>query len=173
MTARPNATTRKNCLDPVVDARVRLLILGSLPGERSLAAARYYAHPQNQFWRLIGAVIGRDLTALAYPERLAALLASRVGLWDTIAAAERTGSSDAALREPIANDLLSLAADLPHLAAIGFNGMAAWRIGTRTLGADGLPGVARIALPSSSPLHTIGLPAKLSAWQALGTFIDR
>ena len=83
---------RKVGFDPVVDANTRLLILGSLPGDASLRAAQYYGHPQNAFWRLIGGVIGRDLAALPYDHRLAALKAARIGLWDVIASAERPGS---------------------------------------------------------------------------------
>ena len=69
----------KRSFAPVVDARTRLLICGSLPGERSLAAGRYYAHPQNQFWRLLSPVAGVDLPALDYAARLAALLEARIG----------------------------------------------------------------------------------------------
>ena len=81
----------KRSFPPVTDARTRLLVLGSLPGDRSLAAARYYAHPQNQFWRLMSAVIARDLVALPYEERLAALRDRRIGLWDVVASATRPG----------------------------------------------------------------------------------
>ena len=63
----------KRAFDPVVDAHTRLLILGSLPGDASLKAGQYYGHPQNGFWRLIGGVIGLDLVALPYPDRLEAL----------------------------------------------------------------------------------------------------
>jgi len=163
-------TSHKHAFPAVVDARTRVVVLGSLPGERSLAAQRYYAHPQNQFWQLIGAVIERDLMALDYDERLAALLEARVGLWDVIAAARRTGSSDAAIREHQARDLVAFARSLPSLRALGFNGGTAHAIGTRSLGAS-LPDAARIPLPSSSPHHAIGLPAKLPAWLALRAFL--
>lgn len=163
-------TPLKSSFPPVADARTRLLVLGSLPGERSLAERRYYAHPQNQFWPLIGAVIGRDLAALPYPDRLAALLEARVGLWDVVATARRAGSSDAAIRDAGANDLAGLLATLPDLRAIGFNGATALAIGTRALG-SAFPAVARRALPSSSPLHTIGLVAKLPRWLELGPFL--
>jgi len=163
---------RKHSFPPVVDARVRLLLLGSLPGEASLAAGRYYAHPQNQFWRLAGAAIGRDLAALDYPDRLATLLAAGVGLWDVVASARRVGSSDAAIRDEQANDLAALVATLPRLRAIGFNGRTSLTIGSRAL-AGMRPEVARIALPSSSPLHTVGLAAKLPAWTALGQHLAR
>src|ERR1043166_1395751 len=87
-----------HCFPPVTRPDTRLLVLGSLPGALSLARQRYFAHPQNLFWRLIGAVIGRDLAALSYEERLEALLDAHVGLWDTVAAATRKGSLDADIR---------------------------------------------------------------------------
>ena len=163
-------TDRKRSFPAIADARTRLLVLGSLPGERSLAERRYYAHPQNQFWPLIGAVIDRDLVPLAYPDRLAALLEAQVGLWDVIATARRVGSGDAEIRDHDPNDLATLIADLPSLRALAFNGGKALAIGTRQLG-DAAPTIARIALPSSSPLHTVGVQAKLPAWLALRDFL--
>ena len=163
-------TPRKHSFPPVVDADVRLLVLGSLPGERSLAERRYYAHPQNQFWRLMSPAAGRDLVALDYDARLAALLDAHIGLWDVVASAHRTGSADSAIREPEAHDVATLARSLPRLRAIAFNGGTALRHGLRQLGGE----AARyevIALPSSSPLHTVGLSAKLPAWGALTAFL--
>lgn len=159
----------KRSFPPIVNPEVRLLMLGSLPGDRSLAAGRYYAHPQNQFWRLMSGVIGRDLVALDYDDRLAALLAAHVGLWDAVASARRDGSSDAAIRDPVGNDLPGLVATLPDLRAIGFNGATSFRHGTRQLGEAS--GLALVALPSSSPLHTIGAAAKQPAWNALRRFL--
>jgi hypoxanthine-DNA glycosylase len=161
---------RKHSFPPVVDQRTRLLVLGSLPGERSLAERRYYAHPQNQFWRLISAAAGRDLVALDYDDRLAALLDAHIGLWDVVASARRWGSTDAALRDVEGHDIAALAANLPDLRAIAFNGGTAHRTGVKQLGAA----AARytiVALPSSSPLHTVGFDAKLPHWQALGTLL--
>src|SRR3954466_13578815 len=100
---------RKQSFPPVVDRHVRLLVLGSLPGERSLAERRYYAHPQNQFWRLISPAAGRDLATLRYEERLEALLAAYVGLWDVVASATRPGSTDAAMRDIEGHDIAALA----------------------------------------------------------------
>lgn len=161
---------RKHSFPPVIDSQVRLLVLGSLPGERSLAEQRYYAHPQNQFWRLISPAAGRDLTALDYDARLAALLEAHIGLWDVVASAHRTGSTDAAIREAEAHDIAALAATLPRLRAIAFNGATAFRQGMRQLGPNAA-GFATIALPSSSPLHTVGLAAKQPAWDALRKYI--
>ncbi|HWW27731.1 MAG TPA: DNA-deoxyinosine glycosylase, partial [Caulobacter sp.] len=78
---RPN-TIRKSGFPPVVDAHTHVLILGSLPGEASLAAKQYYGNPRNAFWRLMEGVLDAPLIALAYEARLAALLARGVGLWD-------------------------------------------------------------------------------------------
>lgn len=158
----------KRSFAPVVAADTRLLVLGSLPGERSLAAGRYYAHPQNQFWALMSAAIGTELAPLDYAERLAALLAARVGLWDVVAQATRKGSTDAAIRDLEANDLRRLLSGLPELRAVAFNGGTALKHGARQLA--GLA-VEMIALPSSSPLHTVGLAAKLPAWASLGRIL--
>jgi len=148
---------------------VRLLILGSLPGAASLAAGRYYAHPRNQFWRLIGAVIEHDLAALPYQDRLETLLARRIGLWDTVAAAIRPGSLDAAIELHAASDLAGLTAGLPELRAIGFNGGAAARIGRRQLG-EQAPW-ALIDLPSSSPAFTAAFETKVETWAALRRYL--
>lgn len=164
------STPRKASFPPVVDRHVRVLICGSLPGDRSLAARQYYAHPQNQFWRLISAVVGRDLVALSYPDRLAALLAAHIGLWDVVATAQRQGSTDAALAEISPNDVAALAGTLPDLYAIAFNGGTALRHGLRQLGAAA-DRHAIVALPSSSPLHTIGFEAKLPAWLGLRDYL--
>lgn len=159
---------RKSAFAPVVDDRTRLLILGSLPGEASLAAGQYYAHPRNGFWRLIGAVIGRDLAGLNYEARLSALGDAGVGLWDVIASAERSGSLDAAIRSPEAADLRGLVTSLPALRAVAFNGGLAARLGGRIL-ADAGP--ALITLPSSSPAHARPFEHKLAAWRDLAIWL--
>ena len=162
--------TLKRSFQPVVDARTRLLICGSLPGDRSLAAQRYYAHPQNQFWRLLSPVVGRDLAALDYEDRLVALLDAQVGLWDVVATAARAGSTDAAIRDHAPNDLDHLAATLPELRAIAFNGGTSSRIGMRLMHRHA-ERYALVALPSSSPLHTIGIAAKQRAWMTLHDYL--
>jgi hypoxanthine-DNA glycosylase len=114
-------------------------------------------------------VIGRDLASLDYEARLAALLAAHIGLWDVVASARREGSSDAAIRDPVGNDLAGLASTLPDLRAIAFNGATAFRHGAKQL--EGVPGIALVALPSSSPLHTVGATAKQPAWDALRIYL--
>ena len=165
-----SAVGRSIGFDPVVDARTRVLILGSLPGDASLKAAQYYAHPRNGFWPLIGGLLGEALPELAYEGRLDRLKARGVGLWDVIASAERSGSLDAAIRSPEAADLRGLAAGLPALRAVAFNGGLAAKLGRRIL-AD-LNGVALFDLPSSSPAHARPLEEKRRAWTVLAPFLD-
>jgi hypoxanthine-DNA glycosylase len=160
--------TLKSSFPPVARADARVLILGSLPGERSLAQQRYYAHPQNQFWQLLAPVVGHDLPALGYDERLAALIDARVALWDVVATARRDGSSDAAIRDAAANDLPALLDRLPDLRAIAFNGGTANALGRRLVGKRPL---ALLALPSSSPLHTVGRAAKQPGWDAIAHYL--
>ena len=158
------------CFPPVTRPDTRILVLGSLPGAISLARQRYYAHPQNLFWRLMSAVIGRDLGALAYEARLEALLDAKVGLWDTVAAATREGSLDTAIRLHEASDLAALVATLPALRAIGFNGAKSASIGRRQLGPA--PGLARVDLPSSSPAYaSLSFAKKREAWLALAAYL--
>ncbi len=160
----------KHSFPPIAAPDARVLVLGSLPGDRSLAAQRYYAHPQNQFWQLMSPVVGRDLPALAYDDRLAALQAAGVALWDVIGSARRTGSTDAAILDIEGNDIVTLIATLPRLRAIAFNGGTALKQGLKLLGRD-FTGAQIVALPSSSPLHTIGLAAKQPAWTGLAEFL--
>lgn len=162
---------RKHAFQPVVDERTRLLVLGSLPGEASLAATQYYAHPQNAFWRLTGGAIGIDLASLPYEARLVALKSAGVGLWDVITSAERAGSLDAAIRRPAQADLTTLIATLPHLRAIAFNGKTAARLGRRILGES--PGLTLIDLPSSSPAFTLSPALKAESWAVLGAVLSQ
>jgi double-stranded uracil-DNA glycosylase len=159
----------KSSFPPEAGAGTRVLILGSLPGEVSLARGQYYAHPQNQFWRLIGAVIGADLAGGAYPDRLAALQRAGVGLWDVVKTASRVGSLDQHIRDHAPNPLAEFAASLPQLRAVGFNGGKAWKIGAAQLA--GAPNLELIALPSSSPAHTLAFERKLAAWLPLRAFL--
>lgn len=162
----PACTARKRCFDPVVDANTRLLVLGSLPGERSLAAQQYYGNRHNRFWSLMSAVLDTELVALDYDSRLASLRAHGVGLWDVVAEAQRPGSLDSNIRAHRANDLWGLLESLPALQAIAFNGGTAAKIGLKILGQHA--GRYRIfSLPSSSPAYTLPYGDKLQRWLAL------
>ena len=159
----------KHGLPPIAASDARLFILGSLPGDASLAARRYYAHPTNQFWRLLGGAIGEDLQPLPYDDRLRRLRAWRIGLWDVIASAERLGSLDQAIRSPGHNPLLGLLDEFPELRAIAFNGGTAAAMGRRLLGESSR--LRLIDLPSSSAANTRPFAEKAAAWAALGEFM--
>ena len=157
-----------HCFPPVVRSDTRLLVLGSLPGAMSLAAGRYYANPRNQFWRLMEAVIDRPLADVDYEQRLALLLDSGVGLWDTVAAAQRPGSLDADIRLHAASDLLALTGTLPCLGAVAFNGGTSAKVGRPQMGDAELD---LIDLPSSSPAYTLPFHEKRARWLALRRYL--
>jgi hypoxanthine-DNA glycosylase len=133
-----------------------------MPGTASLAAGRYYAHPRNQFWRLLEDALGEPLGDAGWEERYERLRERGVALWDAIDDCERTGSLDASIRRATFNDLEGLLGRLPSLQRVLFNGRTAARAAA-TIARAGLDGVV---VPSSSPAHA-GMPyeAKLRAWR--------
>ncbi len=160
---RRSTPRRRRGFPPVIDSRVRILILGSFPSAASLRARQYYAHPRNQFWRILGGITGEPLADLEYPERLRRLLAHGIGLWDVIGACERSGSLDADIRDARPNRLAGLGRLAPHLAAVGFNGRTAARYEDLMRARGYLTAV----LPSTSPAHAaLGLEHKLELWQS-------
>lgn len=151
-------------LAPVIAPDTRILVLGSFPGAASLAAGQYYAHPRNQFWKLVSALVGEDLAALPYAGRLARLLAHRFGLWDVLGACEREGSLDANIRKPAANDFSRLRELCPALETIGFNGQASGKFAPQFAAA----GYRTLILPSTSPAHAmLSYEQKLFLWGEL------
>ena len=161
-----HAMTLKRSMAPVGSDDAVLLILGSLPGEASLAAQRYYAHPQNQFWRLLGEAIGEPLPTLDYHARLARLANRGIAVWDVVAEARRAGSLDSAIRDARPNPLAKFVATHRRLRAVAFNGQAAAKIGRAQLA--GIDRVTLVDLPSSSPAHTLAIAEKSLRWAALG-----
>ncbi|MFH0134335.1 DNA-deoxyinosine glycosylase [Variovorax sp. VaC1] len=157
------ASTVLTGLAPIVSPSTVVLILGSFPGVKSLAQQQYYAHPQNQFWKILQAVwpekplpSGAD----SYGKRCGWLLDRGLGVWDVYGACEREGSLDSAIRAPVANDIAGL--HLPRLAAIAHNGGESFKHArhTRTLG------VPVYQLPSTSPANASwSFERKLAAWR--------
>ena len=156
-------------LPPIARPDARLFILGSLPGDASLAARHYYAHPTNQFWRLLGTAIGEALQPLDYEQRIERLGQRRIGLWDAIASARRPGSLDQAIRLAEHNQIAHLLRDFPDLQAIAFNGSTASVVGRKLIG-EPPPQLALIDLPSSSAANTRPLAEKAVAWARLREF---
>lgn len=148
-----------------------MLVLGSMPGQASLRAQQYYAHPQNAFWRIAGAVLGFDPQA-PYAKRKAALVASGVALWDVLAACTRPGSLDADIVHATAvpNDFEGILARRPGIVRICFNGATAEAMFHRHVTSRGRIGrrLELVRLPSTSAAHaSLSEVAKLAAWQAI------
>jgi hypoxanthine-DNA glycosylase len=153
--------TRLYGLPPIADANTRLIVLGSFPGVASLRAQQYYGHPQNGFWKILGRLWQLPLAELDYVQRVAALSAHGLGVWDVYASCEREGSLDADIRDAVLNDLAGLRAQCPRLQAIAHNGGESFRHARHTR-ALGLP-VHR--LPSTSPANASwSFERKLAAW---------
>ncbi|MEY4564761.1 MAG: hypothetical protein RLZZ618_4038 [Pseudomonadota bacterium] len=156
-------------LSPVIDARTRLIVLGSFPGVASLQAGQYYAHPRNQFWPILSALWGTDLRALPYAERLEAMQGHGVGLWDVFAHCRREGSLDSAIRHAALNDLAGLKQRAPGLRAVAHNGATSARAG-KAVASLASQGVASGALPSTSPAFAAWtFERKLGAWREFFT----
>ncbi len=149
-------------LPPVIARHTRLVLLGSFPGAASLEAGQYYAHPRNQFWPVLSALLQEDLTARAYAQRLQVLRRRGLGLWDVYAECRREGSLDSAIRDARLNDLASLRRRAPGLLAVAHNGGESARA-MRVTAALGVP-VYR--LPSTSPANASwSFERKLAAWR--------
>ena len=159
---------------PVSRGDARVLILGSLPGERSLRLGQYYAHRANRFWWIMACLVGAA-PELPYPTRLDRLRAHRIALWDVCAAAMRPGSLDANILSPSveANDFAGFLGHHPEIRLICFNGGAAAGLFRRKVTAALPSGVRTRQLPSTSPAHAALRPEeKLALWRAaLGEFV--
>ena len=156
-------------LPPIARPDARLFVLGSLPGDASLAAQAYYAHPTNQFWRLLGGAVGEDLHSLGYDRRLERLAARGIGLWDVIGSASRRGSLDQAIRLAEHNRIERLLHDFPELVAIAFNGSTAASVGRKLIGSPP-PHLELVDLPSSSAANTRPFADKARDWSRLAQF---
>ncbi len=159
---------------PIEDSRARVLVLGSLPGRKSLEMREYYAQPYNAFWRIMGELFGAG-PELEYPARLVRLRAHGIAVWDVLAAGEREGSLDSSIvrASVVVNDFGSFLAQHRDVRLICFNGNTAAGLFKRKV----LPGLApewaaleQRALPSTSPAYaSLRFEQKLAHWrEALG-----
>lgn len=154
-------------LPPVADPDSVKLVLGTMPSAASLAAGQYYAHPRNAFWPLLYAAYGAAPDA-DYEARLRFAASHGIALWDVLAGCEREGSLDAAIRNPVPNDIEALLRRCPGIRTILLNGGKAHAFYTR-YAAPGLQryGLKVLRLPSTSPAHAVPFERKLAAWRVL------
>ena len=154
-------------LPPVVDGRTCVLVLGSMPSVKSLAAQQYYAHPQNRFWPLMALLLtGKAAPPADYGERLRLLRSHHIALWDAIASCERIGSLDTAIHEERGNDFTSFLAAHPAIHTICFNGAKSYQCFRRyNRPLLSRAGLAFHQLPSTSPANAKWrLPMLADAW---------
>ena len=150
-TKNDNLTHSKVSLDPISNPDTIILILGTMPGDKSLKLGEYYAHPGNKFWKVISAITNYDLP-LTYSDKKELLIKSKIGIWDVVHKANRIGSLDSAIKNEEPNDLESFIARHKNLKIIGFNGTKAEALFDKFF--DRINGMKYISLPSTSPANT-------------------
>lgn len=156
------------CFAPIAGQDARVLILGSMPGQKSLRENQYYAHPHNRFWPFMGELVGAT-PDLPYPARCARLVAAGIALWDVLAHCERQGSLDSAIRDRTAqaNDFETFLTLHPGIGTVLFNGAKAESsFQRRVVPTLARPDLKLRRLPSTSPANASQRPAdKLAAWR--------
>lgn len=155
----------KSSFAPVADDRTRILILGSLPGDRSLQASQYYAHPQNRFWKLMFLLLG-ETPFDHYDERLTLLLKCGIGLWDVTQKAHRVGSMDSDIHSVVPNPIPEFLERHPGIDTIAFNGAKAAAIYHKHF--EKKTGIDLLELPSTSPANArYNIDRLLDAWSVI------
>ncbi|MDR6919638.1 MULTISPECIES: DNA-deoxyinosine glycosylase [Chryseobacterium] len=153
---------------PLIDNQSEILILGSIPGVKSLEKQQYYAHPQNKFWKIIFELLNEEVTE-SYTKRTEILKKHHIALWDVIDSCERKGSLDSEIRNEEANQIAELLEEYPNVKAIFCNGGKSYKNLQKLLGKNyRLP---IFLLPSTSPLHTISFEKKLGEWTKILDFL--
>ena len=157
----------KSGLTPIVNLNARILILGTLPGDKSIRQQQYYAHPQNQFWRILTDVYGEPFHE-TYAERVALIARHDLAVWDVLRSADRAGSLDSKIQNAVPNEFGAFFARLNRLEAIAFNGQKASALFNRYIAnSDHGPRCAfrTAVLPSTSPAYTLSFVDKVAQWR--------
>ncbi|MBV9016437.1 MAG: DNA-deoxyinosine glycosylase [Alphaproteobacteria bacterium] len=155
----------KRSFPPIIDARARLLVLGTLPGEESLRRGEYYAHPRNLFWPIVFALFGETPPPL-YADRVGLMQERRLAVWDVCASAQRVASADTSIAGEMPNAIDALLDTHPGIGAVAFNGSGAQRLYDRHF--PRRPELRYFALPSTSPAHArLRFHDKLARWNVL------
>ena len=147
---------------PIINENSKILILGSIPGVKSLEMQQYYAHPQNKFWKIICEIFNEEFTT-NYQQRIEILEKHHIALWDVIDTCERKGSLDSEIKNEEANKIEELLQNFPNIKAIFCNGQKSHKNLQKILGKKfRLP---IIVLPSTSPAYAgLSYFDKLKLW---------
>jgi hypoxanthine-DNA glycosylase len=146
----PSSDHTKTSFSPISNPDAEILILGTIPGDKSLELGEYYGHARNRFWKIISTITNNELP-LNYDEKKALLLKSKIAVWDIAHKAIRKGSLDTAIKNEEPNDLDSFIANHPNLKVIGFNGAKSRVLFDKYF--ERKSSLTYIALPSSSPAN--------------------
>jgi len=164
------------CFEPIADSNAEILILGSMPGQESLAASQYYANRRNAFWKIMAQLLGFDPDA-AYEDRLHALKTARIALWDVLQSCTRVGSLDAKIDSGsiTVNDFQSFFRTHDKIHAVFFNGAKAESAYRQyVLPTISTAAVSYMRLPSTSPAHaSLSYEQKLHVWRTALNAVDR
>lgn len=159
---------RISSFPPIIDHQSEILILGSVPGIRSLEKQQYYGHPQNKFWKIIFELFHEEFTE-NYPDRIDVLKKNHVALWDVIDSCERKGSLDSEIKNEEDNQIPELLEQYPNIRAVFCNGGKSYKNLIKILGKNYR--VPIFLLPSTSPLHTISFERKFEDWKKILEYI--
>lgn len=149
--SKPITADTKTSFDPISNSDTTVLILGTMPGDKSLELGEYYGHPRNRFWKIISSITDNNLPQ-SYTDKKALLLKTKIAIWDVAHKANRKGSLDSAIEDEEPNDLDSFIARHKNLKVIGFNGTKSEALFDRYF--DREKGLKYVSLPSTSPANT-------------------
>jgi hypoxanthine-DNA glycosylase len=150
-TPTPNLSNLKTSFEPIASSDIEVLILGTMPGEKSLAMGEYYSHPRNKFWKIVSTITDNDLPQ-SYAEKKSLLPKTRIGIWDVAHRADRKGSLDSAIENEVPNDLDGFIAKHKNLKIVGFNGTKSMALFDKYFNRK--TDIKYILLPSTSPANT-------------------
>ncbi len=155
-------TFNKFSFPPISKSDARILILGTMPGERSLALNQYYGHGGNQFWKIMFECFNKPYSD-DYSKKNQLLLDNVIALWDVLQYCEREGSSDNAIKAEFPNDFVAFFKQHPQIKTVLFNGNNAKEFYEKHIGLA--PGMEFFVLPSTSPANTwLSREEKMGKW---------
>jgi hypoxanthine-DNA glycosylase len=155
----------RKALLPIIEKSSRILILGTMPGEQSIAKQQYYGNPSNQFWKILFTIFNEDFS-LSYEDRKALLSKHKIALWNVLSSCQRQGSSDAKIIGEVPNDLTNLLTQYPDIKHIFFESKTAFRYFEKYN--TPLPHLSYLTLPSTSGLSAgMSKAAKTESWKII------
>lgn len=143
-------TNAKTSFAPISNSETSVLVLGTIPGDKSLELEEYYGHPRNRFWKIISEITNSELP-LTYPDKKELLIKTKIGIWDVAHKANRKGSLDSAIEDEEPNDIDNFISMHENLKVIGFNGAKAEALFDKYFGRK--KGINYLSLPSTSPAN--------------------